>query len=207
MEIQEVYNKISNEFDHSRFSVWKGVREFLDSINSNTFNGDIGCGNGKNMLYRKDVNFEGIDISSEFIKICTNKGLKVSEDDILNLKFSNNYFDNVICIAVIHHLKTIEERVKAISELLRIVKNNGKILIYVWAMEQPEDSKRKFTKSDEMVPFKTIDGKIYERFYHIYKESELEHEINLVKDILNIDFTIQKIFLEMGNWCAIIKKN
>ena len=207
MEIKEVYNNISNEFDHSRFSVWSGVRNFLDTLQPNSLNADIGCGNGKNMLYRKDIKFEGYDISDEFIKICQNKDLYVKEGNILNLDILDNYYDNCISIAVIHHLKTVEDRLKAISELLRITKSGGRILIFVWAMEQPEDSKRKFTKSDELVPFKTLDGKIFERFYHIYKESELENEINLTKKIYNINFEIKSIFWEFGNWCAILKKN
>lgn len=206
MEIQDVYNKISNDFDHSRFSVWAGVKDFLDSLESGSFNGDIGCGNGKNMQYRKDIKFEGIDISKEFIKICTNKGLTVNEGDILNLNFNDNYFDNTICIAVIHHLKTIEDRVKAISELLRITKSGGKVLIFVWAMKQPEKSRRQFTKPDEMVPFKTLDGKVFERFYHIYEDDELENEINLVKKIYKINFKIKNIYWEFGNWGAILEK-
>ena len=42
----------------------------------------------------------------------------------------------MISIAVIHHFSTPERRKEAIAELLRIVKPGGKVLIFVWAMEQ-----------------------------------------------------------------------
>lgn len=206
MDIKDVYNHISSDFDRTRYSVWTGVRRFLDTILPDSFNGDIGCGNGKNMLYRKDISFEGVDISSEFVKICNKKGLCVKEDSILELSIPNNYFDNTLCIAVIHHLQTLQERQKAISELFRITKPNGKILLFVWAFEQPEDSKRKFHTRDEWVPFKTVDGKVFDRFYHMYGKGELEQEIKSMRDTYNFDFTIIESFWEYGNWAIVLQK-
>ena len=206
MEIKEVYNNISSDFDKTRYSVWGGVRRFLDSLTPNSFNGHIGCGNGKNMLYRKDITFEGVDISSEFVKICRKKGLCVKEDNILELSIPKDYFENTLCIAVIHHLKTMQERQKAISELLRITKQNGKILLFVWAFEQPEDSKRKFLTTDEIVPFKTVDGKVFERFYHMYVKDELESEIMSIKNSYPYNFTFIDSFWEHGNWAVILEK-
>jgi SAM-dependent methyltransferase len=200
--IQQVYNTISKEFDKSRFSVWSGVKHFLDSLENDSLCADIGCGNGKNMLYRSDLTFKGYDISEEFVNICNKKGLDVIQGDILNLQIKSNEFDNTISIAVIHHLKTIEERVKAIFELLRITKNNGKILIYVWAFEQPSDSCnlkiRKFNKGDNYIPFQNI-----MRFYHIYEEGELEKEIKIVQEKYNCTY---EIYWELGNWCCTITK-
>lgn len=54
--------------------------------------------------------------------------------------FRSNAFDACISVAVIHHLSTEERRANAIKELLRIVKPNGLVLIYVWAQEQHGDS-------------------------------------------------------------------
>ena len=107
-EIKNVYSKISKEFNRTRWNVWPNVGKFIDSFKSNTINGDIGCGNGKNMLHRtKDIKFVGVDICPEFLDICVNKKLEVIKGDILNIPISDNYFDNTICIAVIHHFKTM----------------------------------------------------------------------------------------------------
>ena len=82
------------------------------------------------------------------------KNLNVVYGDVLNLPFETDKFDYTICIAVLHHLSTLEKRKKAISELVRVTKPGSHILIMVWAIEQPEDSKRKFTKQENLVEWK-----------------------------------------------------
>ena len=54
---------------------------------------------------------------------------------------------------MIHHLSTQEKRVKAVEELVRITKPGGQIFILVWALEQTEDSRRKFTEQENYVDF------------------------------------------------------
>ena len=39
--------------------------------------GDIGCGNGKNMLYRDDCINLGCDFSENLVKLCNQKSLNV----------------------------------------------------------------------------------------------------------------------------------
>lgn len=52
-------------------------------------------------------------------------------------------FDYAISIATIHHLATAERRVAGVKRLLESVSpRHGRILIYVWAIEQDEQSKR-----------------------------------------------------------------
>jgi ubiquinone/menaquinone biosynthesis C-methylase UbiE len=52
LSIEQVYNKIAKEFDKTRVSVWSSVKNFLDALPVESTVLDIGCGNGKNMLYR-----------------------------------------------------------------------------------------------------------------------------------------------------------
>jgi tRNA (uracil-5-)-methyltransferase TRM9 len=206
MDIKECYTQIASSFSGTRFTVWNKVKVFLDEIPNNALIGDIGCGNGKNMLYRKDeLNYEGMDLCPEFIKICQERGLNVRDGNILNIPFTNNYFDYVICIAVIHHLDKREDRIKAISELLRITKPEGKLLIYVWSFNQYEtNEKRKFTQKDEMVPFYDKISKLtFYRYYHLYDMDEL---ISEVKSISEYKFKIEKSFNDKNNECIILIK-
>ena len=200
MDIKTVYNNISKEFSRTRYKVWPEVGNFIDSFEINSFNGDIGSGNGKNMLHRQDIKFIGLDNSIEFIKICKERNLEVVEGSILNIPFLTNYLDNTICIAVIHHFKDRQDRIQAIKELIRITKPSGKILIYVWAFEQPAGTIRKFTEQDTLVPFQSKISGVYFRFYHVYKENELEEEIKEAKG------NIIKSYYDNGNWCCIIQK-
>ena len=199
--IKSTYNAISKEFSDSRYRVWKSVASFIDSIELNTINADIGCGNGKNMRYRKDIKFIGMDLCENFVDICKNYNLDVVLGNILSIPFESNYFDNVISIAVIHHLKTKDERKKAISELIRITKPGGRILIYVWAFEQDVTSKRRFETQDVLVPFRLKNSdKSFDRFYHVYVFGELEDEV------CNYNIEIEKVGYELSNHFVIIKK-
>lgn len=177
LDIKHVYDKIAKEFDTTRYSIWTSVKKFLDSLPANSVVLDNGCGNGKNMLYRKDLQMVGIDISKEQVNICKAKGLTVIESSMILLNFPDNYFDNIICVASYHHLDNDLDRQLALNEMYRCLKKGGQILITVWAMEQEPDSLYTFYNKDEMVPWKSKDGNVYYRYYHIYSRGELEEEI------------------------------
>lgn len=203
-DIQNVYDNIAKDFDRTRYKIWPEIEKFINNLEPNSLVGDIGCGNGKNMLVsRKDLMFKGMDLSSEFVKICLSKELDVINGNILNIPFENNYFDHTMSVAVIHHLHDKKDRIKAITELLRITKQNGTIFIYVWAFEQPIETRNKFNSSDEMVPYTTLSGQTYHRYYHLYKQNELYDEI---KEIKEYNYDIIMFGYERGNWYATIKK-
>jgi len=109
--------------------------------------------------------------------------------------------DFAISIATIHHLSTQERRCEAVKSLIRSVKpNSGRLLIYVWAVEQDGLSKRivpdVIVPSDDgapasakiqdvlvpwvksgSVPGKTNSSshepKVFQRYYHLFTSSEL----------------------------------
>lgn len=60
------------------------------------------------------------------------------------------YLTNLCFPLVIHHLSTKERRIRAIKEMTRTLRVGGRIMIYVWAMEQ---KRRKFEKQDIFVPW------------------------------------------------------
>jgi ubiquinone/menaquinone biosynthesis C-methylase UbiE len=200
--IIEVYNEIADEFDLYRTKVWNCVGKFLNSLPSNSSVLDIGCGNGKNFMARKDLNIKGIDLCQKFVNICITKGLDVQLASMTNLPFEDNMFDAFITIASYHHLDNMEARCLAIKEMYRVLKPKGRGLIVVWAMEQGEKTKFHFTKSDEIVEWKSPSGKVYNRYYHIYRKGELEQEINEFAP----NFKILNVGLECGNWYVELTK-
>jgi len=199
--IEETYNIIAKDFNKTRYKIWKCVLEFIVSLESKTKLLEIGCGNGKNMLYRSDIDSYGIDISEEQVEICKTKGLKVEKANMTLLPFNSNEFDNIICIATYHHLDNVNDRKKSLLEMYRVLKVNGKVLLTVWAMEQEFDSKRKFKSSDEMVSWE-LDGSTYYRYYHIYRKGELEEEIKNFSS----EFKIESVKYELGNWSIVLNK-
>ena len=199
--VKDVYNSIANEFSDTRYRPWTCVESFLDNLEKDQIIGDIGCGNGKNMLYRKDLINYGCDFSKELVKICLKQNLNVIEGDILNIPYKDNSFDYTLCIAVIHHLSTIDKRIKSINELIRVTKPGGKILILVWALEQESNSKRKFTKQENYVDWKNKSKQLLgKRYYYVFKKNELE---NLVS---SINVKIVESFYEKGNHGIILEK-
>ena len=198
--VQDVYDRIATEFSDTRYRTWTCTEDFLDNIPEGSKVADIGCGNGKAMLYKENVLWDGCDNSKNLVIICEYRGINVRTGNVLDIPFQDNTYDYTICVAVIHHLSTIEKRMKSVEELVRITKPGGEIFILCWAMEQPPDSRRKFLEQDNYIPFcdksKRVLGK---RFYHVFQAKELE-------SLLPKNVEIVKSIYECGNYGVIIKK-
>lgn len=218
--VQDVYNKIADHFSQTRGYLWRGVKEFIDSIKPYSYIIEVGSGNAKNLERLRKWNPIACDFSKEFCRISNEKGIQSITGNNINLPFRSNLFDYVLSVAVIHHLSTHERRSQAVSELLRIIKPGGKLFIQVWAFEQPEDSKKKFLTRDELVPWhyetrfnreKDVENDnsknnsndiVLKRYYHLFNFKELEEIINTNGNVI-----ILKSFYEMGNWGCIVQKN
>ena len=223
--VYEVYDKISEHFSLTRYKPWPQVSEFLNSLPDNSFLLDVGCGNGKYLSINEKLITFGTDRSGNLLSIAKEKNIKSQcfIADSLKLPIRSEFFDAVISIAVIHHFSNELLRIQALKEIFRVTKIGGKILIYVWAMEQKE---KKFTEQDNFVPWhlqkkfenetkvetmengpnitedKNINCKVYQRYYHVFYKGELEDLINKT----GIKVEIEKSFFDHANWCCIIKK-
>ena len=200
--VSKFYQDNADNFSRTRIFPWPSTKEFLDSLSINYNVLDIGCGNGRNLFYRDDLNMVGLELSNELCQIVKKKGGKVTNGTMIELPFADDSFDAIICIAVYHHLDNNRDRKKALQEMYRVLKPGARAFIQVWAMEQPIRSRRKFMKRDEMVPWKNKTGEILQRYYRIYPKGELEKEIIKLED----KFQVEKIIYEEGNWINIIKK-
>ena len=199
--LMDIYNSISGHFNNTRHFIWPSVKQFLDTIPKYSIVADIGCGNGKNMTYlNNDHIFIGTDFSIELLKICNEKQLETVVANNCTLPYKDNSFDSAISIAVIHHLSTPELRQLAINEIIRITNPKGLIMIQVWAFER--DYNTKYEIQDAMIPWKTKDNKIYNRYYYLFKENELN---NMVK---NSKYNVEIIqsYKERDNYIIILTK-
>lgn len=199
--VLDVYNKIAFHFDQTRHTIWKKVGEFIDSAPPSSMIADIGCGNGKNMLTRKDCTFVGCDNCPKFVDICKSKNLDVVLGDATNIPFRDNMFDCVLSIAVIHHLVTNSRRLKAIQELVRICKNGGRILIYVWSIDANIKSDRIKNVDDGKLIQWRHKNTIYDRFYHMFEKGELQDLIDKINGVEIIDTSHV-----CGNWVCVVRK-
>jgi malonyl-CoA O-methyltransferase len=90
---------------------------------------DTGCGKGRFAKILKDkypnAEIYGVDISEELLKSVP-ENIITMQGSIMDMKFSDNFFDVVYCVETLEHAPETEN---ALRELLRVVRKNGKIII------------------------------------------------------------------------------
>jgi 2-polyprenyl-3-methyl-5-hydroxy-6-metoxy-1,4-benzoquinol methylase len=139
------YDIIANDFSKTRAYVWNCVKQFIDNIHldASTTIMEVGCGNGKNLDYLSKHGFtkdaiHSLDSCQVFVNMVRNKGYNCSLELAQNIDilYPSNYFDYLLCIAVIHHLPTEEERIDTITKCITLLKKGGHALFTTWAFEQ-----------------------------------------------------------------------
>ncbi|KAI0005963.1 S-adenosyl-L-methionine-dependent methyltransferase [Russula compacta] len=150
--VHAVYDHIASHFSSTRYKPWPLISEFLLSIPTGWVGLDSGTGNGKYLALPTDHSGKiwtvGLDRSQNLLNLARTAGgngtfHEVVRGDVLGNGWRRGAFDYAISIATIHHLATVERRVGAVKRLLDVVSpRHGRILIYVWAIEQDEHSKR-----------------------------------------------------------------
>lgn len=202
--VKDTYNQIATDFDRTRYNQWSTVKKFIEMLPVNSLVLDAGCGNGKNMIF-ENIQFVGCDICENFVEICQKKGFNVVLSSVTSMPFQNNMFDAVMSIAVLHHIYQKDDLMRALNELIRVVKNNGLIHFTVWAKEQkltekfiPIDDKGNYfvTWKDKIT--REVVGK---RFYHLFSKTEIDELLYSLKNIKIMD-----VKFECDNWNVTLQK-
>jgi tRNA (uracil-5-)-methyltransferase TRM9 len=224
--VHDVYESIADHFSQTRYKPWPLIQRFLTSLERGSIGLDSGTGNGKYLPVCDElgVHMIGLDRSKSLLNIAQSAvgryrdvvwgdvldpgwrpGSFVSPrlcDGRLSRSLTLPFFpqDFAISIATIHHLSTQERRCEAVKSLIRSVKpNSGRLLIYVWAVEQDGLSKRivpdVIVPSDDgapssakiqdvLVPWvkagsvtgqtnSSLEPRVFQRYYHLFSSSEL----------------------------------
>jgi alkylated DNA repair protein alkB family protein 8 len=233
--VTKVYDAIAIHWNHTRGKRkvhWLRVKSFIESLSEGSLLADVGSGDGKYFGVNPNIVTIGCDRSLQLLKVsCDDQRIQEAFCcDAVLLPLLSDAFDAVICIAVLHHIATIERRFNLIRELVRISRVNGIIFVQAWALEQEEDSKHRFSSQDTMVPWKLpkrfvntetnavqVDEKeskteistnqdaaeitVYQRYCHVYKEGELEDLCSRVPNCQILESGYEK-----GNWFVKLQK-
>lgn len=188
------WDKIARDFDAKRRFPWKECIDFIENMEGTCL--DLGCDGGRHLVeMEKKCDAVGADISFSMLEIAKEKvkNAFLVCCDARNLPFFDETFDSALFIATLHNIKGKEDREKALKELRRVLKKDGKAIISVWAKWQDRfifHFIKKFFKGkgidgDIFVPWKKDEEKI-ERFYHLYSMREFK------KDLKESGFKIEK---------------
>lgn len=119
---------------------WEGRRQILrQEIKKGTSLKilDIGCGTGETLSFLKKYldkpDLFGVDSSPIAVEYARNRGhQQITQTDAGKLAFESGSFDYVLLLDVIEHIK---DDSKVLEEAKRVLKNDGKILITVPALQ------------------------------------------------------------------------
>lgn len=101
---------------------------------------DLGCGQGLSsyLLWQSGYKVTGIDLSEQLISIAraryARENIRFFVGDAEELKFADEEFDAVVSWALVEHLVHVE---KAFSEMQRLVKKGGVVIIFASNMISP----------------------------------------------------------------------
>jgi tRNA (uracil-5-)-methyltransferase TRM9 len=139
---------------------------------------NVGCAHGPDFPpFAANFELYGIDISGKMIELAQKYAEKfkfkveLKQADARQLPYPDAFFDYAIAVASLHHIEGVEGRLKALTELKRVLKPSGEAFITVWNKWQ---TKFWFKGKDTQVPWKTKD-KTLDRYYHLFSYGELEH--------------------------------
>jgi tellurite methyltransferase len=97
---------------------------------------DAGCGYGRNLYWflKNGLNVYGVDQNAAAIThlrshLPPHLGKKFQQAELETLPFDNNYFDHIICSAVLHFAKHTTHFHEMVAESTRVLKPNGSLFI------------------------------------------------------------------------------
>jgi SAM-dependent methyltransferase len=144
--VKNNYEEIAADFSQTRKrKLWPPLIEIAKQAGSGSRVLDVGCGNGRlrQAWLNNDVEYVGIEPSSKLLELAEKieewrlPSQKFLIGDILSLhRLDVGTFDEVYCIAVIHHLPGKKLREQALEALLEKVKPGGRLIITTWSMWQ-----------------------------------------------------------------------
>lgn len=114
--------------------------QYFDIVNENILTKetvvlDLGCGSGRwtKYLANKVKMVEAVDPSEAIFAASAllkdNLNVRITQASVSNIPFEDESFDFIICLGVLHHIPDTQQ---ALTDLIKKLKPNGHILLYLY---------------------------------------------------------------------------
>jgi len=216
--VRATYEAIAESFAQARREPWPEVVDFAEGLPPASRVLDVGCGSGRHVfpLASAGHSVVGVDLSRRMLHLGA-EALRLAprtlrahwvEGDATDLPLRAERFDACTCVAVLHHMPTTADRVRALREIRRVLSPDGVALISVWALDQPRFSciRKEHAhmpptrRGDVEVPWTLPDGTVVQRYYHLFDEAELR------RIIIESGLRGESFFRGPGNHFAIARR-
>lgn len=187
------YNKIAQKYTDTYFNdvlEIPRVDKFISSLLTDANVLDIGCGPGNWTKYLMDKGFdvEGIDLSTEMIRIAKEKVPqgKFKLMDMRKLDYPDETFDGIMSFYSLIHIPS-EQIISVLRELFRVLKSSGVLMLVVQEGEADRVVKEPMSPEDKtFINFFTIERltkfleetgfKVFHQEKVPYKDEEFQSE-------------------------------
>lgn len=175
---------------------------------------DIGCGGGRHVKLFAEQGFDisGVDFSEEAITQ-TKKMLKrfnlsaeLQQGDMTNLPYEDNLFDGIVSFGVFYYTDSAGMK-KAISELYRVLKKNGRALIQTRTTNDYRFGKgREIEKSTFVLEIEETNERGM-KMHFLTKEDVYDYYSKFSKLVLERDdISFHNLSLLNSDWDIIVEK-
>ncbi|MBI5228854.1 methyltransferase domain-containing protein [Candidatus Micrarchaeota archaeon] len=216
--VSNAFDEIAAEWNAYRRVPSSSLPFFLKFLKKDSIALDLGCGNGRNLveIAQRCLFAYGIDLSQKMLAFAEknirdrrlDKKVKLVVADACSVPLPDEAADALFCMAVAHHIETKEGRKRLFKEIFRLLRLGGKAFISVWNKYQ-----KRFENigDDARIKWRMKNGKVVERFYHFFEDSELKELAD------STGFSIKELFYEKDgkrfprekaeNLCMIVEKS
>lgn len=169
-KVREYYDNFSSTYEKGRY---EGYHLLLDELEVACLNDYIigkkvlecGCGTGLILQCISLIAEEaiGIDLSEGMLQLAKSRNLNVQQASVTELPFEDKYFDVVCSFKVLAHVEEIE---KALSEMARVTKPGGALVLEFYntksirylikKLKKPTTTSKKFTDEDVFTRYDNI---------------------------------------------------
>jgi len=216
-KVKRDYNRIADHFDQTRSHPWYEFKIYRELLSEGDKVLDLGCGNGRLLEFidRRNVDYTGIDVSEDLLKLAKKKyrkkklksSYRFKKGSFFRLPYKRPWFDKIFSIASFHHIPSVDYRIKALKEMKRVLKKDGTLVISVWNLWRGKYRKyiwkslfnlKMYDFKDCFIPWGDTG---IERYYHAFSVFEMRsllheagffivNEVYVKKDGLTEDFWV-----------------